>query len=159
LVVPEVVREGGVLRIEQLQPPSAMLEAIAALLEERRQIGVRLSVEPPFYQGVTVVTRLVSRPGSVPATVRARAVDALYRHLDPLIGGEDGRGWPFGRTLTGGEVQAVLQAVAGVEAVEELRLFAADPLSGRRGEPADRVRVDRHALVFSFDHQVRVDAG
>jgi hypothetical protein len=159
LVVPEVVRDGGRLRIEQLDPPAGLLEAIAGHLGERRQIGVRLSVEPPLYQGVTVVARLVARPGSIPATVRTRALDALYRRLDPLTGGPEGRGRPFGRALTGGEVHAILQAVAGVEMVEELRLFPADPLTGRRGEPADRVEIDRHALVFSFEHQVRVDAG
>ena len=159
LVVPEVVRDGERLRIDQLVPAPRMLETIAAHLDERRQVGTRLVVEPPRYHGVTAVARLVSRPGAAVARVRARALDALYRHLDPLDGGPDGRGWPFGRAVRAGEIHAILQAVAGVEVVEELRLFPADPLSGRRGDPVERIEVDRYALVFSFEHQVRVDAG
>ena len=159
LVVPEVVRGAEPLQIDQLAPDPQMLETIAAHLDERRQIGTRLIVEPPRYQGVTAVARLVARPGATAARVRTRALDALYRHLDPLTGGPDGRGWPFGRDVQTGEVHAILQAVAGVDLVEELRLFPADPLTGRRGDPADRIDVDRHALVFSFEHQIRVDVG
>jgi hypothetical protein len=36
-------------------------------------------------------------------------------------------------------------------------MFPADPLTGRRGDPVTRIELDRHALVFSHQHQVRVD--
>jgi hypothetical protein len=55
-----------------------------------------------------------------------------------------------------GEVYAVLQQVAGVEAVESVRLFPADLQTRRRGEPAERITLDAGSLVFSYDHQVRV---
>ena len=74
-------------------------------------------------------------------------------------GGPEAAGWPFGRPVQSGEVFAVLQRLAGVEMVEEVRLFGADPLTGRRGEPVQRIDLGRHALVFSFEHQVRVAAG
>lgn len=159
LIVPEVARDGDRLRIEQLDPSPQLLETIADHLDQRRQIGARLVVEPPRYQGVTAVARLVSRPGATAARVRTRSLDALYRYLDPLTGGLDGQGWPFGRSVQTGEIHAILQAVAGVEVVEELQLFPADPLTGRRGDAVGRLDVDRHALVFSFEHQIRVDAG
>ena len=80
----------------------------------------------------------------------------LHRYFDPLSGGPDGTGWPFGRPVQSGEVYAVLQRLAGTELVDEVRLFAADPLTGARGEPVNRVEVDPQALIFSFGHQVRV---
>jgi hypothetical protein len=46
-----------------------------------------------------------------------------------------------------------------VELVDDVRLFAADPLTGQRGEPVQRISLDKHALVFSFEHQVRVTTG
>ncbi|WP_329562251.1 putative baseplate assembly protein [Kitasatospora sp. NBC_01266] len=156
LVVPGAVAdEGGRLRFEQLIPAEQMLSAIAVALDERRLIGTRLVVQPPDYQGVTVVARLTTRSPDADR-VREAALAALFRYLDPLSGGADGTGWPFGRAVQYGEIFAVLQQVAGGAAVEELRLFPADPVTGRRGAPAERVDVAPDALVFSHQHQVAV---
>lgn len=158
LVVPDAVPdEGGRLRFEQLIPPDSVLAAVSGRLDERRLVGTRLIVEPPAYVGVTVVAELVA--DAVDADrVRAEALDALFRHIDPLRGGTDGTGWPFGRPVQYGEIFAVLQAVPGVRLVDEVRLFPADPLTGRRGGAADRIDVAANALVFSHQHQVVVTA-
>ncbi|MED7955295.1 putative baseplate assembly protein [Streptomyces sp. BE20] len=158
LVVPDAVAdEGGRLRFEQLIPSDQVLARITTALDERRLIGTRLLVEPPFYQGVTVVARL-SVPAADADRVRDAALDALYRHLDPLRGGPDGTGRPFGRPVQYGEVFGVLQRAVGEVVVEEIRLFAADPVTGRRGAPVDRIDVGAGALVFSYQHQVVVTA-
>lgn len=158
LVVPDAVPdEGGHLRFEQLIPSDQVLAAVAERLDERRLVGTRLVVEPPAYQGVTVVARLVAAPGDVDR-VRAEALEALFRLIDPLRGGADGTGWPFGRPVQYGEVFAVLQGVRGAGLVEEVRLFPADPISGRRGGAVDRIDVAPGALVFSHQHQVIVTA-
>ncbi|MFG2627535.1 putative baseplate assembly protein [Streptomyces sp. NPDC048473] len=158
LVVPDAVAdEGGQLRFEQLIPSDSVLSAVAARLDERRLVGTRLVVEPPAYQGVTVVARLVAAGGDVDR-VRAQVLAALFRHIDPLRGGMEGTGWPFGRPVQYGEVFAVLQGVQGVGLVEEVRLFPADPITGRRGAAVERIDVAPGALVFSHQHQVEVTA-
>uniref|UniRef100_A0AAU2VHX4 Baseplate assembly protein n=1 Tax=Streptomyces sp. NBC_00008 TaxID=2903610 RepID=A0AAU2VHX4_9ACTN len=158
LVVPDAVAdEGDRLRFEQLIPSDQELRAITASLDERRLIGTRLVVEPPVYQGVTVVARLAAAPGDTDR-VREAALDALFRLLNPLHGGPDGTGWPFGRPVQYGEVFGVLQRATGNALVEEIRLFAADPTTGRRGAPSDRIDVAAGALVFSYQHQVVVTA-
>ncbi|MDA3642856.1 putative baseplate assembly protein [Saccharopolyspora indica] len=156
LVVPGAVADtGDRIRFEQLIPAEQMLATIAARLDERRLLGTRLIVEPPFYQGITVVARM--RAGrSDPTRVRRDTLDALYGYLNPLRGGIDGTGWPFGRPVQLGEVYAVLQRVEGVELIDEVRLFPADPITGQRGAPVDRVELAPHALVFSHQHQVLV---
>ncbi|MBH0247247.1 putative baseplate assembly protein, partial [Streptomyces cavourensis] len=65
---------------------------------------------------------------------------------------------PFGRPVQYGEVFAVLQQVRGAGLVEEVRLFPADPITGRRGGAVDRIDVAAGALVFSHQHQVIVTA-
>ncbi|WP_030871427.1 putative baseplate assembly protein [Streptomyces sp. NRRL S-37] len=157
LVVPDAVADEGDdrLRFEQLIPSDQVLAAITASLDERRLIGTRLVVEPPVYQGVTVVARLSAAPGDTDR-VRAAALDALYAHLNPLAGGPDGTGWPFGRPVQYGEIFGVLQRAAGNALVEEVRLFPADPVTGRRGAPTDRIDLAAGALVFSYQHQVVV---
>ncbi|NEY36284.1 putative baseplate assembly protein [Streptomyces sp. PRKS01-65] len=158
LVVPDAVPdEGDRLRFEQLIPSDRVLRAITDCLDERRLIGTRLVVEPPVYQGVTVVARLTAAPGEADR-VREAALAALFGYLDPLRGGPDGTGWPFGRPVQYGEVFGVVQRATGDALVEEIRLFPADPITGRRGAPADRIDVGAGALVFSYQHQVVVTA-
>ncbi|AIR98921.1 putative baseplate assembly protein [Streptomyces glaucescens] len=157
LVVPDAVADEGDdrLRFEQLIPSDQVLEAITASLDERRLIGTRVVVEPPVYQGVTVVARLSAAPADTDR-VREAALAALFRHLNPLHGGPDGTGWPFGRPVQYGELFGVLQQATGNALVEEIRLFPADPITGRRGTPTDRIDLDPGALVFSYQHQVVV---
>ncbi|WP_055695269.1 putative baseplate assembly protein [Streptomyces prasinopilosus] len=157
LVVPQAVADpGGRLRFEQLVPGDALLSRITRYLDERRLIGTRLAVGPPFYQGVTVVSTVHAFRGADTDRVRRQAHDALYRHLDPLTGGADGTGWPFGRPVQAGEIFAVLQRVPGVELVDQVLLHPADPITGKRGEATDRIDLSAPSLVFSFDHRVRV---
>lgn len=157
LVVPQAVADpGGRLRFEQLVPGDALLERITRYLDDRRLIGTRLAVGPPYYQGVTVVATLHAFRGADADRVRRLAHDALYRHLDPLAGGSAGTGWPFGRPVQSGEIFAVLQRVPGVELVDQVLLHPADPLTGQRGDATDRIDLAAPALVFSFDHRVRV---
>ena len=158
LVVPAAPDERGKLRFEQLIPGDETLQAIAARLDTCRLVGTRVLVEPPLYQGVTVVARLRSRPRAGVSRVEAAALDALFRHLNPISGGPDGHGWPFGRPVQSGEIFSILQAVPGVELVEDVRIFGADPTTGSRGQATQRLEVAPNSLVFSYEHQVRVES-
>jgi predicted phage baseplate assembly protein len=158
LVVPAVVTGEEPLRFEELIPADETLARIAAYLDDRRTIGARIVVEPPLYQGITIVARLRAKPTADTRRLRAAALEALQSYFHPTVGGPDGQGWPFGRPVHVGEVYAVLQGVNGTEYVEEARLFPADPVTGERGDPADRVDLEPHALVFSYEHRIRVEA-
>jgi len=159
LVVPAAASEGGRLRFEQLAPSEETVQAIARRLDECRPIGARVLVQSALYRGVTVVARLRARPGARVARLQEEALDALYSYLNPVIGGPDGSGWPFGRPVHSGEVFAVLQGLRGIELVDDVRLFGADPVTGQRGGSVQRVELEPHALVFSYEHQVLVEAG
>jgi len=157
-VVPAAASDRGRIALEDLIPTEETLARIADRLEQSRVAGVRVLLEPPRYRGITVVARLIARPRADAEQVRDTALEALYRLLSPLPGGgPDGEGWPFGKPVQAGELHAVLQAVRGVELVEDLRMFGADPVSGKRGAEASRINLDKHSLVFSFEHQIRVE--
>ncbi|MFF4181833.1 putative baseplate assembly protein [Streptomyces sp. NPDC001691] len=157
LVVPQAVPDrGGRLRFEQLVPGDELLGRVTTFLDDRRPLGTRLAVGPPFYQGVTVVATLHAFRAAKADHVRDEALNALYSYLDPLTGGAHGTGWPFGRPLRAGEIFAALQRVPGVELVDEVLLHPADPLTGRRGDATDRIELSPSALLFPFDHRVRV---
>ncbi|MFJ5548497.1 putative baseplate assembly protein [Streptomyces sp. NPDC093225] len=149
----------GRLEFHRLACPEELLARVGGHLDARRMLGTRLVVEPPYYQGVTVVADLVAVPGVTQAGLQRDALGALYGYLHPLTGGPDGQGWPFGRAVHGGEVFALLQRVPGVEAVERVRLFPADLETHQRQAMAERIVLDAGSLVFSYDHQVRVSGG
>jgi predicted phage baseplate assembly protein len=157
LVVPAVEDDDdGRLSFEQLVPEGEMLRAVAATLDRKRTLGARVMVEPPAYQGVTVVAMMRARPWADPSKLQVVAIQALYDYLHPIRGGLYGEGWPFGRPVLIGEIFALLQGLSGVEVVEDVRLFAANPTTGERGQASQRVDVAPNALVFSYEHQVRV---
>jgi predicted phage baseplate assembly protein len=157
LIVPAAAQVAGKIDFSELVPGQETLERITDRLDEVRLIGTRVLVSPPKYRGVTVVARIIARPRLDKARVRADALEALYKHLNPISGGPDGKGWPFGRPVQAGDVYALLQRVRGVDLVEDVRLFGANPVTGERGEEAQRLEVDRHSLIFSYEHHVRVE--
>lgn len=158
LIVPAVASDRGRIRFEQLLPQEATLDRVTRRLDETRLVGTRIAVEPPVYRGVTVVARLRARARVDPARLQEEALQELYRYFHPTEGGQDGTGWPFGRPVHSGEVYAALQRLRGTELVEDVRLFGADPVTGERGKATDRLEVEPHALVFSYEHQVLVEA-
>lgn len=157
LIVPAAAQVAGKIDFAELVPGQETLQRITDRLDEVRLIGTRVLVSPPRYRGVTVVARIIARPRLDRARVRADALEALYRYLNPISGGRDGTGWPFGRPVQAGDVHALLQRVRGVDLVEDIRLFGANPVTGERGEETQRLDVDPHSLIFSYEHHVRVE--
>jgi len=159
LIVPAAASQDGRILFENLIPPEPALRRVAEGLDRARVVGARVVLEPPLYRGVTVVARLVARPRVNIERVREDALDVLYRFLNPLPGGgPEGAGWPFGRAVQSGEIFGRLQQVQGIELVEDVRLFSADPITGVRGNEAARIDLDANSLVFSYEHQIRVEA-
>jgi predicted phage baseplate assembly protein len=146
------------LEFHQLMLGDATYERVTRYLDERRTIGARVVVQPPNYVGLTVVTRLRARPDVDVRVVEQDALTALYGYFHPLRGGGEGTGWPFGRSVVGGEVYVVLQGLPGVELVEEVRLFPANPIERTRQGQVDRLEIGPHELVFSWGHQVMVQS-
>ncbi|KJK49251.1 baseplate J family protein [Lentzea aerocolonigenes] len=157
LLVPSASVDRGRIRIEDLLPSPSTTRRIAARLEETRVIGTSVVLGPPTYRGVTVVARLVALAGHDPDRVHESALAALYGLLNPLTGGQDGTGWPFGRAVHQGQVYAVLQSVPGVALVEDVQLFGANPVTGERGASTTKLELEPHSLVFSYEHQIWVE--
>nr|WP_042177850.1 putative baseplate assembly protein [Kibdelosporangium sp. MJ126-NF4]CEL12809.1 FIG01122338: hypothetical protein [Kibdelosporangium sp. MJ126-NF4]CTQ98495.1 FIG01122338: hypothetical protein [Kibdelosporangium sp. MJ126-NF4] len=158
LVVPAAADPGGRIGFADLVPSPQVLTRLAEHLDQVRVIGTRVVVEPPRYRGITVVARLIAKPRAPLDRVRDDALDALYHYLDPLCGGPDRHGWPFGRTVRPGDVYPLLQDIRGVAFVDDLRLFTANPVTGERGNAEPKIELSANSLVFSFGHQVRVEA-
>ena len=156
LVVPSAPIVNGRLRFEDLVPLETTMEKVRNALDGHRLVGTRVIIEPPVYQGVTVVAQVKIAAKASAARVRDDASEVLHRYFNPLVGGPDGRGWPWGRPLQSGEAYTALQEIRGVDFVEEIRLFGANPVTGERGPATARLELGASAIAFSYEHQIRV---
>ena len=157
LVVPHVRSTPDTHRLDDFALSEPLLARIQEHLDARRLVGSSVEVGTPYYQGVSVAALLRAVPGRPAASVRQRAVEVLSRYINPLAGGTDGDGWPFDADLNAAAVTQLLEAVEGVERVEEVLLFEYDLRTGQRlGAGKDVIRLDQHSLFLSAAHQVVV---
>lgn len=105
-------------------PSGAMRNAVASYLNRRRILGSRLEVVGPTYREVAVQAQVKTLAGASKTGVQQRVVDALNAFFDPLEGGPDGTGWPFGRDVYRIEVMQVIENVQGVDYVASFALLA-----------------------------------
>ncbi len=146
--VPKAETSKGDLR-ERLVPSNEVLRHVERYLEERRLVGTRLRVKRPRYRDVSLVVTLARRTIGTSDRLRRDIEDALRRYAHALVGGRDGRGWSFGRSLIKSELIHVAEEVPGVEGVESLDMFDED-----RGIHVEQMRIEGAELPHVV--QVRV---
>ena len=78
-------------------------------------------------------------------------IGALNSFLDPLTGGPEKTGWPFGRDVYRAEILKVLSEVAGVDYVTSLAL-----VPGKGPAQCGNVCLGQTCLVAPGAHQVQV---
>jgi hypothetical protein len=79
-------------------------------------------VIPPLYVEVLVEAEVMVKAKSAPAEVKKRVEQALGVFLDPLRGGAQKTGWPFGRSIYRSELANRIERVDGVECLVRLHL-------------------------------------
>jgi hypothetical protein len=106
------------------KPSDELRQEVYEYLRERVPICSRLQVLAPQYSAIhleaTVVRGRQSRLDR--ATVRENVLRAVRDFLHPTRGGDDGRGWPFGRSIFRSELYAIIEGLPGVDHVRELLL-------------------------------------
>jgi predicted phage baseplate assembly protein len=104
-------------------PTAASLRAVADFLtREVAPAGVTVVAAAAQFRQVVVEAWVSLDPDLERAGVLSRAGDALTTYLDPLRGGENGAGWPFGGALRHTSLVRRLLSVDGVLAVSQLSL-------------------------------------
>ena len=142
-------------------PPTPSEETLRAvsdyLSSQLAPAGVEVVTAAPLFHRVRVQVSVVIEPGVSRGRAVANVLTKLNSYLDPVIGGDDGRGWPFGGTLSYASfVRRVLTYVPEIMAVPEItavpRLnFVVD---GVRGAACADFPISPNSLVWPVEHEV-----
>jgi predicted phage baseplate assembly protein len=132
--------------------PAPSLELLAHVqdyLAARVSPTFDLLVVGPGWLKVTVEAEIAVVSLEAATDVEGAVLAGVTRFLDPIRGGFDGSGWPFGRRPHRSDVEALIEAVPGVDYVRSLAV--------REEQASDeRPPVPDAFLVYSGDHAVTV---
>jgi predicted phage baseplate assembly protein len=145
----------GYIPLSRLALSHELQREITALLDERRLLTTQLAVRAAGYKRVRVEADVVARPGADERRLGQDIVAALNAFVNPLSGGPDGTGWPFGRELYLSDLYACIQPVEGLLNVQTIEMFWVDE-ADRLYRGDRRIDLLAHEVVVSDIHQVRV---
>ena len=135
------------------EPDPGALAAARARLETARLVTHELCVRAPIYRRAALRVDVQADPTD-PGALRSRLAGALHRFLDPLVGGADGAGFPFGEPLRPSALLRDAQRALGTDGeVDEVAvgLDGAPPT-----ENCHDVEIGPHVLPGPVEIAVRI---
>lgn len=150
LIIPKAGEAASDLTQKPLPTPE-LLRRVKDFLDERRLITTRLNVNKPRFVEVSVTVDVVMKPlGPKGDSLKREIENAIRKYVNPLQGGADGKGWPFGRTLHKSDLLKVIESVNGVDFVEACQLYNED-----RKASAEKIEVAEDELIHIVDVNIR----
>jgi hypothetical protein len=146
VVVVPYTREGTVTPV----PGTGFLQTVSRHLDELRLITTDVHIIGPEYVKISVKCTVHPRKRSCPDKVEQRVQEALDKFLDPLRGGPDEDGWPFGRSVFPSEIYQTIEKVEGVDYATAVSIIA----EGQHRKEDEIIRIPPMALIYSGKHRV-----
>ncbi len=152
--LPSVSREGEVTVIvvpktsfhasleEKPVPTAELLKKVRGYLAERKLVSTIVNVVRPSYAELSIEVEIVRMTSAPSDRIKRQIEQALRRFLHPLVGGRQGKGWPFGRAVLKVDLYHVVEQVDGVDFVDKIRLRDAE-----RGVEVEQLKLLDDQLV------------
>jgi len=154
LIVPAIDISSGQILKDQLILHERLRSQIADYLDERRLLTTKLEVTAPDYLWVTVDAKVSAKDRTDPKRLGSAIEKKLFQFINPISGGHEGTGWPFGRDLFASDLLSLLQGIPGVDFVEQVNLFLIDIETGKLGEATTRIILEPDQLLCYYQYQV-----
>lgn len=137
-------------------PTPATLSLVCAYLDKHRLLTAEVYVVPPTYHSVRVEATLAVKSTANFARVQQQVIVSLQSYLDPLNGGDDGQGWPFGGTIYFSKLYRVVMEVDGVDYIQDNQFTVY--LDGQPYSYKD-IALEAGALPYLADYDIRFLVG
>jgi hypothetical protein len=154
LVVPRLPQPERYINPPEFELREQDVIALKEHLDERRLLTTRVDVRSPAYYWVSVKVTLGIAPGASKPDVETAVLKKLYCFLNPLVGGMQGNGWPFGRHLYVSDIYQSLQGIPDVQFIRGLELYSANQEGEPQGMPLDCLELVSHGVIASGIHTV-----
>lgn len=141
VVIPKADTAGDITK--KLLPSPEILRHVKRFLDERRLVGTMLDVVRPSYRDLSLRVFLVRRAVGANERVRREIDRMLRRRLHPLVGGRDGRGWQFGRSVIKSDLMHVVEQVPGVPGVDDMEMIDVEA-----GVQVEQLRLEDDQLPY-----------
>lgn len=129
-----------------------LLMKVYSNLNVKRPMAIELFVLYPEFIDISITATVVKRQEYLDMNVTNAVVAALYTFLDPMIGGSDGNGWPFGRPVYISEIYEVIDNVEGVDYVKS-DLCLNNSVENKFIEIPDHALVSPKELIISVNKE------
>lgn len=137
-------------------PTPATLSLVCAYLDKHRLLTAEVYVVPPTYHAVRIAATLAVKAAANFTRVQQQVIAALQDYLNPLSGGDDGQGWPFGGTIYFSKLYRVVMEVDGVDYIQDNQFTVY--LDGQPYSYKD-VALEAGALPYLSDYDIRFLVG
>lgn len=118
---------GGMSPNEHFKLTNELRQKVLEYMQSRKPLGIQVRLEEPEYIGVRacVEVMLERKYDNLhdQAEVRSRLLAMLYKFLNPLTGGLDGKGWEWGRPVYVSDIIAKCQEISEIRYVGAVKLF------------------------------------
>jgi predicted phage baseplate assembly protein len=132
-------------------PDDNTLRAVSSSLSATlAPAGVEVVAAAPLYHTVRVEVSVVIDPSVSRSQAVQSVLSALNQYMDPVSGGADEAGWPFGGTLSNVAFVRLLLGIAGITAVPTLS-FTVD---GIRNKQCADVAIPANSLPWPGQHSI-----
>ena len=126
----------------KLEPAPELLRYAKSFVDERRLVATVVEVIKPVYIEISIKVTLIRRSVGQAERVRREIEQRLRRYLHPLVGGRDGKGWPFGRSVYKSDLTHVVEDIPGVEVIDAITIYDED-----RRVAVEVVRLEAEQLI------------
>jgi hypothetical protein len=136
-------------------PNQTTLKAVCAYLDTHRLLTSEIYVVGPVYRKIKIDVHLVVLPSYDLATVKNAVQENLVAFFDPLHGGQEGTGWPFGGQIFYSDVYRVIIQTPGVQRIQDNQLLIL--LDNQQSTFCRDVPINTGELLYSDPHGHEVD--
>ncbi|MCX5963500.1 MAG: putative baseplate assembly protein [Cyanobacteria bacterium] len=124
---PAILDRGEGINPSQLALTPQLRSQVLNYLDERRLVGVQVRLQEPEYVGVSVQVEVGLHPEytnpQAQLLIMRKLQMSLYRFLNPLTGGSQGKGWDIGSPVYRSDIVNLIQQTSGVRFLGEVLLF------------------------------------